>query len=178
MKYCTNCGSELNGQVKFCSNCGSLVVYREHDPPVNKKSHTNKTLFIVFLSTLSIALLIVVFNLPTINEKSSEKLDNSVGNIVNYETTKTELLTIPKDQARDIGDWTLEVVVNRGAFGIRDQVNIQELIRRKDVNLVLIVFWATWCDPAKASMPHLEKIYQDYKDKGLTLLGACRPNTF
>jgi len=39
----------------------------------------------------------------------------------------------------------------------------------KDV--VLIDFWATYCDPCLASMPHLEQIYEKYKSKGLVVLG-------
>ncbi len=39
----------------------------------------------------------------------------------------------------------------------------------KDV--VLIDFWATYCDPCLASMPHLDKLYRKYKDKGFVVLG-------
>jgi peroxiredoxin len=39
----------------------------------------------------------------------------------------------------------------------------------KDV--VLIDFWATYCEPCLASMPHLEQIYEKYKTKGLVVLG-------
>jgi peroxiredoxin len=39
----------------------------------------------------------------------------------------------------------------------------------KDV--VLIDFWATYCDPCLASMPHLEELYEKYKAKGFVVLG-------
>lgn len=38
----------------------------------------------------------------------------------------------------------------------------------KDV--VLLSFWATWCVPCLGEMPELEKLYQRYKDQGLTIL--------
>ena len=35
---------------------------------------------------------------------------------------------------------------------------------------VLIDFWATWCGPCLLSMPSLNRIYNDYNSKGLTIL--------
>jgi len=35
---------------------------------------------------------------------------------------------------------------------------------------LLIDFWATWCAPCRESLPHLEKLYQENKDKGLVVL--------
>lgn len=35
---------------------------------------------------------------------------------------------------------------------------------------ILIDFWATWCNPCKQELPHLEKIFQTYKDKGLVFM--------
>ncbi len=77
---------------------------------------------------------------------------------------------IPKDQARDVGDWSLEVVVNGDAFEIDDEVDIQELLRRNDVKMVLIGFWATWSSPSKKTMFYLDQIYQLHKHKGVALL--------
>ncbi len=36
--------------------------------------------------------------------------------------------------------------------------------------VVLIYFWAYWCEPCKQEMPHLDKVYQEFKDKGLEIL--------
>lgn len=35
---------------------------------------------------------------------------------------------------------------------------------------VLVNLWATWCPPCRAEMPAMEKMYQEYKDRGLTVL--------
>jgi thiol-disulfide isomerase/thioredoxin len=37
---------------------------------------------------------------------------------------------------------------------------------------VLLDFWATWCVPCRASMPAVERIFQEYKDQGLAVLGV------
>ena len=38
---------------------------------------------------------------------------------------------------------------------------------------VVLDFWATWCPPCRRSMPHLEKVYQQVKDKGVAVLAVC-----
>lgn len=37
--------------------------------------------------------------------------------------------------------------------------------------VVLVDFWATWCPPCRAAIPHLIQMYNTYKDSGLIVLG-------
>jgi thiol-disulfide isomerase/thioredoxin len=37
--------------------------------------------------------------------------------------------------------------------------------------VVLVNVWATWCPPCRAEIPDIAELYDDYKDKGLAVLG-------
>lgn len=37
-------------------------------------------------------------------------------------------------------------------------------------NVIVLSFWATWCEPCKKEMSQLQDLYQAHKDDGLTIL--------
>lgn len=37
---------------------------------------------------------------------------------------------------------------------------------------LIVEFWATWCPPCRASIPHLNEVYKKYQPKGLEIIGV------
>ncbi len=50
----------------------------------------------------------------------------------------------------------------------------QRSIKLSDLRgrVVFLNFWATWCKPCEAEMPSMERLWQRYRDKGLTVLAV------
>jgi thiol-disulfide isomerase/thioredoxin len=42
--------------------------------------------------------------------------------------------------------------------------------------VVLVDFWATWCPPCREELPHVIKLYSEYHDKGLEIVGVSSDN--
>jgi thiol-disulfide isomerase/thioredoxin len=42
--------------------------------------------------------------------------------------------------------------------------------------VVVVDFYATWCGPCMAAIPHNNQLLEKYKDKGLVIVGVCTSN--
>ncbi len=38
--------------------------------------------------------------------------------------------------------------------------------------VVLLDFWATWCDPCREEIPHFVELQNEYRDRGLQIVGV------
>lgn len=62
-------------------------------------------------------------------------------------------------------------------FNVKDKDNKELSLESMKGKYVLLDFWATWCVPCRASMPHMISLNQKYKDKNFVLIGISDDDT-
>ena len=66
--------------------------------------------------------------------------------------------------ALKVGDPAPKIQVSRWVQG-------DEVKEFEGDKVYIVEFWATWCGPCVASIPHLDEVYRKFKDKGLVVIG-------
>jgi len=56
-------------------------------------------------------------------------------------------------------------------FSVKDQFGKTILLSELRGKVVLLDFWGLWCGPCRQKLPHTQKIYDQFKNKGLTVIG-------
>ena len=51
-------------------------------------------------------------------------------------------------------------------------INTSKVLKLSDLKgkVVVVEFWATWCPPCRASIPHLIKLYNQYRNKDVVFI--------
>jgi thiol-disulfide isomerase/thioredoxin len=68
--------------------------------------------------------------------------------------------------AAELGDPAAELKIAKWVKGEPAQVT------GTDHNIYVVEFWATWCPPCRASIPHLTEIQKQFKDKNVIVVGV------
>ena len=56
-------------------------------------------------------------------------------------------------------------------FVLKDEHNQPVKLADYKGKVVIVNFWATWCGPCKMEIPDFVKLYAQYRDKGLVIVG-------
>ena len=56
------------------------------------------------------------------------------------------------------------------SFTLKDLTGKEVSLADYRGKLVIIDFWATWCPPCRKELPHIQKVYDKYKDKEVIVL--------
>ena len=57
------------------------------------------------------------------------------------------------------------------AFALKDLDGKEVRLMSLRGKTVLIDFWASWCRPCVEALPHIQKLHEEFKEKGLVVLG-------
>ncbi|TLD41436.1 MAG: Thiol:disulfide interchange protein [Candidatus Jettenia ecosi] len=97
------------------------------------------------------------------------------GDIVKAKETIAELKLIEPAAADSFGS-ELSGLVRIGAeaptFSAMDFKGNQIDLSKYRGNIVILDFWATWCDPCLEAFPKVKNMYNKFKDKGVQFIGV------
>lgn len=111
---------------------------------------------------LSIAIILLAVAIVFVNAWDPKNKDAAS---VEEESTLSENVEVPDSSGIEVGDAApdFELVTLKG-----EPVKLSDYKGKK----VILNFWATWCPPCKAEMPHMQKFYEENKEDGIEILAV------
>ncbi|MEX2218441.1 MAG: redoxin family protein [Phycisphaerales bacterium] len=68
---------------------------------------------------------------------------------------------------------TLKAGDKAPALSVEEWVKGEKVAKLEQGKVYVVEFWATWCGPCIAAMPHLTKLQKEYKDQGVIIVGVA-----
>ena len=60
-------------------------------------------------------------------------------------------------------------------FTLKDQYGNTHTLSDYKGKTVFLNFWATWCSPCRAEMPDIQKLYEEFQQEDVVILGVAAP---
>lgn len=111
----------------------------------------------ISITIIIIAIVIVFFNFNETKEKTETV--TSVAQTTEEKINSEEEIETPEQAIAP--DFTLETLEG-------EKLSLSDFKGQK----VLLNFWATWCPPCRAEMPHMQSFYEKNKDENITVVAV------
>jgi thiol-disulfide isomerase/thioredoxin len=79
----------------------------------------------------------------------------------------------PKPREREAEVALIQVGAKAPDFAMKDLDGKQVHLADYAGKVVILDFWATWCGPCKAALPHVQSVAAKYKDQDVVVLASC-----
>ncbi|HWK09832.1 MAG TPA: TlpA disulfide reductase family protein, partial [Vicinamibacterales bacterium] len=114
-----------------------------------------------WIVTAAAVLAVALLTVPLLHRRGTERLSSSVAA---QSTTASSETCDANARAK------LDFVLN-------DKYNAPLRLADYKGKVVLLNFWATWCEPCKQEIPAFVELYDRYKDKGFVVVGVSIDDT-
>lgn len=126
--------------------------------------------YTVKLSGIILIIIGVITMVGSFNKKSKKPTQNK-------ETTTEAVTEQTTEQTED------NTIIDKNPpaydFTLKDQYGNEHTLSDYKGKVVFLNFWATWCNPCKIEMPHIENIYKEYglNKEEVVILGVANPKS-
>ena len=146
---CVHCGKCIDHcptkAISFKAGKATLISHCSEPNPLNRKRYKN---IVIILALVILALALIITNISIDSEESNISNDNTVQ------------LEIGNSVGMMAPDFTAKLYNEDGFFTLSDYLGKK----------VIINFWATWCTPCIAELPHFDEFQKNHPEVKIVAL--------